>query len=207
MISSNRRTRVAAGTSDRNSVSQSAYGVPAGRVRPGGGFPSPVRQQEVDLRRPEVGERPVGPDRVVAQVDGAQQAAVQVREPICGSRSSRRRPRRSFRGRWRNAGAGRAPRRAVDADARRGRRVRRRGPGRRRSARRRWSAPDVMPGPAPGGWVEPPAGRSGPSGQQWLAAVQDQRDPRRPCALAWSPIRARSGRRSHDIVRGWARQD
>jgi hypothetical protein len=32
-----------------------------------------VRQQEVDLGRPEVGERPVGPDRVVGQVDGAQQ--------------------------------------------------------------------------------------------------------------------------------------
>ncbi len=43
--------------------------------------PRPVRQQEVDFRRPEVGECPVCPDQVVAQVDGAQQAAVEVREP------------------------------------------------------------------------------------------------------------------------------
>ena len=52
------------------------HGPPGRRVQPG-----TVRQQEVDLRRSEVGERPVRPDRIVVQVDGAQQAAVQVREP------------------------------------------------------------------------------------------------------------------------------
>lgn len=51
-------------------------GAPSGRRH----RPRAMRQHEIDLRRREVGQRLIRPHRVVAQVNGAQQAAVQVRK-------------------------------------------------------------------------------------------------------------------------------
>ena len=59
---------------------------------------------------------------------------------------------------------------------------------------------------APGRRHQP--GDQVPPGQQWLAAMQDQRDLRRPCVLACSPIRrAVMSAVCSDIARGWSRQD